>query len=436
MSRAPCQFRLLARKAYFAMVSFSALISLAATITGVQAHSWIHCSDYRGDRSNYQPEHCHGHPRPDNGRVPQMYTFGVDFGFNEQPDTTCHVGAADELDGYPMARYKQGQEITLAWPSKNHVAASCTNPYIPDTSLELFVAPKTSHGHPDDFEQVQASFSDEPHVNGSIDFKGFQNCPAFCENMDKALCTGTFRVPAGLTDGYYTFQWKWVFNSGTAPYITCFEAYVGQDVSPVPSPTPIPTTEGQIAQPTAQVTQENCTIAQYGQCAGGSMSGGCCAGGLTCFRQSQWYSQCLTACPSGWECENQQPATPAPVPNPTPAPVAKPTPAPVDPPTVEPSSEPTCGGSPSALLDVNVCPVGFAQEGKLVKAEGELGVSATLSSACECAHFCDLFGGPLPAYWKWNPTNQNCSCYATAKKFKSDVGSWVGVTSTLAGSTV
>merc|ERR1719394_47823 len=104
--------------------------------------------------------------------VPQQSSgFGVDIGFDEQPSSSCHIGNANNPVDYPMARYRQGQEIVLAWPSKNHVAATCTNPSIPDTSLELFVAPLTEDGHPDDFVQVKASFSDDPHENGKIDFR-------------------------------------------------------------------------------------------------------------------------------------------------------------------------------------------------------------------------------------------------------------------------
>merc|ERR1719373_1154845 len=122
------------------------------------------------------------------------------MGYNKQPSTTCHMGASPPLAAYPMARYKQGQEVVLAWPSKNHVAATCTNAFIPDTSLELFIAPFTSTDTIENaWTQVPASFSDDPHTNGDMDFKGFQNCPDFCNNMDKSLCTGTFLVPEDMT---------------------------------------------------------------------------------------------------------------------------------------------------------------------------------------------------------------------------------------------
>ena len=102
---------------------------------------------------------------------------------------------------YPMASYRPGQQVCLAWPSKNHVAASCTNPYIPDTSLKVF-AVRTGTADP-----TQTTFRNNQvvdmggHVNGVIDFKGFQNCSKFCENMDKSLCTGCFTLPSTMTEG-------------------------------------------------------------------------------------------------------------------------------------------------------------------------------------------------------------------------------------------
>merc|ERR1712013_824813 len=57
---------------------------------------------------------------------------------------------------------------------------------------------------------------------------GFQNCPKFCENTDKATCFGDFVVPTVDTSGYYTFVWYWIFNPGS-PYISCFEAYIDVD---------------------------------------------------------------------------------------------------------------------------------------------------------------------------------------------------------------
>jgi len=282
-----------------------------AALTGLtSAHSWLHCSDYRGDLINYEEDQCFGNPRPLGGVVPQQRAFGADFGFNQQPgNTACH-SAETSLAAFPMATYARGQTITLAWPTKNHVAAECTNPFIPDTSLELFVQPAANGDDPTAWTQVRASFSDDPHENGQIDFKGFQNCPDFCNNLDKSLCTGTFMVPANLADGTYTFQWRWIFNQGSGAYVTCYDAQVAGNAAipapaPLPAVTPRPTTIGETPRPTTAQEAE-CGVA--GDPCGGALFSGpsCCAAGLQCYKQSLWFSACLPECPLNedpvWEC--------------------------------------------------------------------------------------------------------------------------------------
>lgn len=44
--------------------------------------------------------------------------------------------------------------------------------------------------------------------------------------MDKALCGQCFDIPADLATGRYAFQWRWVFNAGTPPYTSCWDAEV------------------------------------------------------------------------------------------------------------------------------------------------------------------------------------------------------------------
>jgi len=328
-----------------------------------------------------------------------------------------------------MARYKQGQEIVLAWPSKNHVAAPCTNPFIPDTSLELFVAKLDADGHPDDFVQVKATFSDDPHEDKKIDFKGFQNCPKFCENMDKSLCTGSFWVPEGLDDGLYTFQWKWVFNAGSPPYITCFDAYVGQDVAPVPLPTPAPTKEGQTPSPTVEVTEDNCTLPMWSGCGGEAGVSGCCANGVTCYVQSAYYSQCRPDCPAGWECQNDDGNNPSPTPQPT-----EQAPNPIPSPTTEPTPQPTEQEEPCDAQAVDKCPE--LSMAKLVKPEGEATNIGFFADACTCAHFCRLFN-PSAKAWQLKESSGKCTCYESYKKLKKvKKGSWAGAISDLAGAAI
>jgi len=202
---------------------------------GAHSHSWLHCTNYVGDLETFEPENCLGNPRPlSSGNNVNDNSFGQDIGMNFQPGANrCQGTVSNGLAAnYPngIQTYETGKTYTLAWPPKNHVAAECTNPFIPDALMKLYMAPHNGQTDPDQDTfremQVPASFSDDPHVNGVIDFKGFQNCPRFCDNTDKALCTGTFTIPEGTTPGTYTFQWYWGFNSEADLYSTCYEANV------------------------------------------------------------------------------------------------------------------------------------------------------------------------------------------------------------------
>jgi len=155
---------------------------------------------------------------------------------------------------FPMAQYAPGQQVCLSWPSKNHVAATCTNPYIPDTANSIYRSgpnPSTSPSQSEFKNHVVVAELNGKHQNGVIDFKGFQNCPRFCDNMDKSTCTGCFTVPSDLQAGaVYTFQWYWIFNEGSAPYTTCWEAKItgaAQSTTGQPATTgqPMPVTTGQ-----------------------------------------------------------------------------------------------------------------------------------------------------------------------------------------------
>lgn len=286
-----------------------------------------------------------------------MTPFGTDTGFNQQPGATrCH-SSEGEHPSYPMATYQRGQQITLAWPTKNHVAATCTNAFIPDTSLELFAAPFTSTDTIENaWTQVPASFSDDPHTNGDMDFKGFQNCPDFCNNMDKSLCTGTFLVPEDMTDGTYTFQWRWEFNKDTSPYVTCFEAKVEGDFTGV-IPTRQPT--DQTAPVTAPTEAPRNCGDQWSQCGGNGAAYDCCNEGLTCAKKDQWYSQCRTDCPThenpAWECADGTGPAPTDAPTdipPTDAPTdipVVPTNPPVEAPTAQMCTVPRFTASPKKI---------------------------------------------------------------------------------------
>lgn len=198
----------------------------------VYSHSWLECTKYTGNLEVFEKDKCEGLPRPLAGNRNVGNTFGADIGMDFRPQTggaRCQGNAATGTPG--MVTYETGKTYTLAWPPKNHVAATCTNANIPDTFLRLYMTPyEAVRGDPDQDEfkkmPVKASFSDDPHVRGQMDFKGFMNCPKFCDDTDKSLCTGTFSVGQNVAPGVYTFQWYWAFNSAADLYATCWEANV------------------------------------------------------------------------------------------------------------------------------------------------------------------------------------------------------------------
>ena len=46
------------------------------------------------------------------------------------------------------------------------------------------------------------------------------------------------------------------------------------------------------------LVQRTESVAEFGDCSGAKQ----CDAGLKCFSQTQYYSQCLKTCPSGWQC--------------------------------------------------------------------------------------------------------------------------------------
>lgn len=205
------------------------------------AHSWVECSDYAMDGSlkSYERNKCRGFAR-------DMPTydgkgFGIDRGFNYQADgksLSCISNKTERSynSEYPMAEYSPGEMIRFLHPAKNHVADSCTNPYIPDTKFELYMlcGSQESNMPLDTFLEKAILVQDYKSNNG----KGYQQCPHFCENMDKAICYHDFKVPQA--SGHCMFLVYWIFNPNTSPYTMCFDATIENKSPPEPLPTNLP----------------------------------------------------------------------------------------------------------------------------------------------------------------------------------------------------
>jgi hypothetical protein len=210
--------------------------TLLLLVGWIECHTWIACTDYKIENEaaeNYYDESlCKAHARSYKDCC-EGQAFGIDRGFDYRPhlqNRTCR----DRLtlpysDAYsstsPMAKYSPGQKVCLAWPSKNHVAATCNNPWIPDHGTKLYVSVPNPQADADvESMRLVKDFGTNTRADG---FVGFQHCPKFCENNDKSLCSGCFDVPQDLQVGAtYTFTWEWAFNADTDLYSSCWEAEI------------------------------------------------------------------------------------------------------------------------------------------------------------------------------------------------------------------
>ncbi|KAF0979958.1 hypothetical protein FDP41_001111 [Naegleria fowleri] len=236
----------MSRLLFASTVAMLMLLCLAFT-SMTAAHSWIDCTDYTEKNGAYScASKCRARPRNWAAHTAINSAFEGDIGYNQQSETCKYVlsnsnYASFYTSAYPMATYRPGQEVCLAWPAKNHVAASCTNPYILDTSNKIYISGVNPTNDPSTNNwQLLADWGNNvsPATLENGGGKAFQNCPKFCENMDKVLCTGCFTIPTNLPEGRYAFQWRWVFNAGSPPYTTCWDAQVtstGTPVTPTPS---------------------------------------------------------------------------------------------------------------------------------------------------------------------------------------------------------
>ena len=217
------------------------------------AQSWLECTDYNiisdNDKLYWDKNKCNGYPR---GFTYQYdVEFGVDTGFNVNIDKFggqqgrhnnggCYLNLDTYNDNIKISKYNAGQIICLAYPSKTHVADICTNQYIPDNGVKIYrgtIINSTIFDIDKEYQHLNGE-----HINGQIDHKGFQNCPRFCENMDKSLCTMCFKLEDNILEGRYTFKWSWEFNPGEF-YHSCWDADIINNINKLCSKKTLSTNE-------------------------------------------------------------------------------------------------------------------------------------------------------------------------------------------------
>jgi hypothetical protein len=118
-------------------------------------------------------------------------------------------------------------------PTQNHVAATKTNQYIPDTGSHIYISTQSDPSQ-DEFKRTKLETNFGVHQDKVIDCLGFQRAPQFGNNPGKALATGCFYM--NQPPGDYTLQWNWEFNPGkNEVYKSCWDARVVAPTGKKPS---------------------------------------------------------------------------------------------------------------------------------------------------------------------------------------------------------
>ena len=239
----------------FAPRFFLTLTLSLVFLSHCSAHSWVACSDYRGDVNFFEQSQCYGWPRSyrpsESGGYPSGYQIAYpdSQAFSGGQNNACNAGMAypwqsGYTDLYPSAVYEQGRVYCLAWPMKNHgiLPTSCENPNSKSDAgtqdtLHLYVsevnpsrdptqsefntrninelASFASQCSPDLPPGSSRAFADEcqlgleKHQDNQRDCKGFTRSPKLCDSSGEAMGTGCFKIPADMSLGHYVAQWYW-----------------------------------------------------------------------------------------------------------------------------------------------------------------------------------------------------------------------------------
>ena len=245
------------------------------------AHSWVHCVDYDSTASllagTIQNTKCRSFPRG----VPNTAIFGEDRGYNYQPirDKACRSSFSGSFSSF-----SKGRTIRLLWPAKNHVAASCTNPYIKDQSLKLYLFPVNKLDQPD---PTFSTWRTPKYLffDFEKDGQGFQNCPDACPVIDRLPCYGDIYFPSSLATGYYKALWVWNFNPNEW-FTSCFDIEIKDPSARTPTAR-TPTSQPSLKSPTTQCA------GLHQQCGGIGWTGTTCCISGKCTVMNSYYSQCL-----------------------------------------------------------------------------------------------------------------------------------------------
>eukprot|EP00933_Yihiella_yeosuensis_P043009 TRINITY_DN376_c1_g1_i1.p1 TRINITY_DN376_c1_g1~~TRINITY_DN376_c1_g1_i1.p1 ORF type:complete len:533 (+),score=61.75 TRINITY_DN376_c1_g1_i1:65-1663(+) len=254
------------------MSMFVLLVLVAHNVETLQGHSWVACTDYRGDVNYFEQDKCLAWPR--NYRpapLPNGYQIALpDSRAFQNGGCDVEMSLPDWKNDYsaefPYAVYEPGKVYCLAWPMKNHgwLPESCENQQSKsdagiNDSLELYVSTVNPLKDPTQEEFFTRNINElaglasncnpqnvgsnelkdecqlglEKQENWKADCKGFHRAPKFCNSSGESMGTGCFKVPLDMKPGHYVAQWYWEssFIRGTPEepvfqrlsYMSCFD---------------------------------------------------------------------------------------------------------------------------------------------------------------------------------------------------------------------
>jgi hypothetical protein len=100
-------------------LSAIATINTIAKIQQTNAHSWVHCSKYTGDVTNFQPSECKAWPRGFFKQYGKNEEFGKQQGYNHDSASVCKFQGRSS-DPKEIAQYQQGEVGCINWVSLSH----------------------------------------------------------------------------------------------------------------------------------------------------------------------------------------------------------------------------------------------------------------------------------------------------------------------------
>ncbi|KAJ1980298.1 hypothetical protein H4R35_001181 [Dimargaris xerosporica] len=229
----------------------SLALSTALLQGSVFSHSWLDGTLY--DPATKTPNgYGRGYPGRNNKDINTIYTYEI---FDRNPESLLcdknRQATPNYSNEFPMGSASPGQTLFVDYQINGHQN-------LPHTKMKIWMYRNTNVG-----EVKYGEHEKVGELVGEWDFLDLNRCAgnvaSFSELHNNAVCYGSYKLPADLPDGQYSFAWVWHFdvNPKGQDYTTCFDLKVSgnggskveEESSKVPSePTSVPASESEDSQ--------------------------------------------------------------------------------------------------------------------------------------------------------------------------------------------